>query len=117
MAVRTADGAYPPIDGVEPQIDPYGIAEYRGLHVPTPFTGKVRLGKDFIQDLYIHMGFQKATAFQTVLDFVFESGQLVSTADISERVARKRGVFKERFGRGDILKDIEDAFSLDMDIE
>jgi len=63
------------------------------------------------------MGFQKATAFQTVIDLDFRGGRLIDFRNRSEEMARKRGAFKERFGKGNLTRDILDAFSLDIDTE
>jgi len=81
----------------------------------------MRLAKDFIRELYIHMGYQKATAFETVLDVTLKNGRVVEITDRSQEIEQKRGAFKEYFESGDMSSDmrqkIEEAFSLDMDLE
>jgi len=116
FTLREANDQYMPIEGKMPELEKYQ-ATYKDLHVLSPFTGKIRLAKDFIRELYIHMGYQKATAYETVLDLTFEKGLLMHVLDRSDEVKKKRGAFKEKYGRQNILESIDEAFSLDMDLE
>lgn len=93
------------------------IATYHGLNVAVPFTGKIRLARDFINELYIHMGYQKATAFKTVLDITLKDGRVVEINDRSQEMEQKRGAFKKHYESGNTFQTIPEAFSLDMDIE
>ena len=72
-------------------------ATYNGLSVMIPFTGELRLARGFIKDLYVHMGFQKPSPFETVLDMTLKDGKLIATKDRSQAVARVRGQFKKRY--------------------
>ena len=81
-----------------------------------PYTGKIRLAKDFIEELYIHMGYQKPTAFKTVLDITLKDGQIVEINDRSQEIEQKRGAFKKHY-ESNLIETIDDAFSLDMDLE
>lgn len=45
---------------------------YPNINLPFSFTGKLRLARDFIREFYIHMGFQKPTAYKTVMDLSFD---------------------------------------------
>jgi hypothetical protein len=118
MTVRSADGTYPDIEGTKPVPVEIGSAQsYAGLRIAVPFTGKMRLGKDFMQEFYVHMGFQKPSAFKTVLDLTLDWGRLLKAEDLSTYFAEMRGAFKERYERTVFTHGIEDAFSLDMDIE
>lgn len=67
---------------------------YENLNIITPFTGRIRLGRGFINDFYIHARYQKAIAYQTLLEFVFVDGKLISTQDLSEKNAQKRNALK-----------------------
>jgi hypothetical protein len=74
LTLREEDGNYQPIEGVEPVAADYdGVCS--GLDMVVPFTGEMRLAKDFIQELYIHMGYLKASACRTVLDITPASGR------------------------------------------
>jgi len=117
IALREKNGNYLPIEGIEPVKEDYQ-ATYHGLNVVVPFTGKIRLAKDFIEELYIHMGYQKATAFKTVLDISLKDGRVAEIKDRSQEMQQKRGDFlKHYYESENIMKAIEEAFSLDMDLE
>ena len=61
-----------------------------GLAHPLPFTGSLLVAKGFIEDLYVHMGFQEAHSYRNVLELTFEDGQLLGTTDRSEEMAEIR---------------------------
>lgn len=118
LRVRDKNGQYPIIEGVEPRMDERGsIAIYRDLEYPIRFTGKIRLARDFIQELYIHMGYQKASAFREVLDITTDEGRIVGVNDRSDEIKQIRGGFKQRYESGSIIDRIDDAFRLDLEIE
>jgi|WetSurMetagenome_2_1015567.scaffolds.fasta_scaffold187463_2 hypothetical protein len=136
LIIREASGNYRPVNGVLPakdcSDDPGGpiapgngrrhsaeafTATYKDLKMPVPFTGKLRLARGFISDFYVHMGYQKPTAFRTVYDLTFDAGKMIELNDRSAEVERKRGAFKARYESNRGIEAIEDAFSLDMDLE
>ncbi|MEC4814524.1 MAG: hypothetical protein SAK29_14795 [Scytonema sp. PMC 1069.18] len=120
MVIGEVKEGYKPIQGILPtlpQEDCYGYPTYKGLRLLAPFSGKIRLAKDFIKELYVHIGYQKATAYKTLLEFTFEAGKLVTMQDISAENAKKRGAFKKRFETGNLIQSIEESFSLDFEIE
>ena len=80
FVLREKNENYLPIEGIEPTDENY-TAIYHDLNVLIPFTGKIRLAKDFIEELYIHMGFQKPTAFKTVLEITLKDGKVVEVKD------------------------------------
>jgi hypothetical protein len=117
MTVRTADDVYPEVEGYQPIVQDY-TGVYRDMRVLTNFSGKLRLAKDFIEELYIHMGFQKPSAFRTVLDFQFSEGKLQTITDLSAYYAEMRGKFKEQYESDpNFPRSINDAFSLDLDVD
>jgi len=63
---------------------------YRSLNAPISFTGGVLLGEGFIQDLYVHMGFQAPHTYRTVHELIFERGLLTEQQDLSDEMARIR---------------------------
>ncbi len=63
---------------------------YEGLDYPLAYTGSLLIADGFIQDLYVHMGFQPAWKFETVLELVFDAGRFVEAIDRSERMAELR---------------------------
>jgi hypothetical protein len=116
LTLREKNGNYLSIEGIEPAKEEYQ-ATYHGLSVVVPFTGKIRLAKDFIKGLSIHMGYQKPTAFEIVLDITLKGGQVVEIKDRSQEMKGRRGAFKKHFESGNLLQTIDEAFSLDMDLE
>ena len=63
---------------------------YYDLAYPIEFSGELTIGTDFIQELYVHMGFHPAYKYREVHELVFEAGRLQSAQDCSERMARIR---------------------------
>jgi len=121
MRLTTKRDIYKPIYGQTPEIGEYG-AHYQGLDVAVAFTGKMRLGKGFLTECYVHQGFQKASAFQTVLDFEVEKGRIVEVKDRSEEAGKIRGRYRKwytskGFSPTGTFKRIKDAYSLDMDLK
>jgi hypothetical protein len=121
-----ADVRFPPINSVLPRTGyadesgrktPDNQAAYSGLCVPVPFTGTLRLASGFVEDFYIHQGFQKASAFETVLDVTLVEGRCVKIEDRSEEAAQRRGEFKKRYMKdGDVVGAVQEAFDLDLDL-
>jgi hypothetical protein len=116
LTLREANNNYKPINGILAEKQEYQ-ATYHNLKFRVPFSGKLRLGRDFVKELYIHMGFQKPTAFKTVYDLTLEDGRVVEIKDRSEEMEKKRGAFKKHYESGNRINAIEEAFSLNMDIE
>ncbi|ODG97124.1 MULTISPECIES: hypothetical protein [unclassified Nostoc] len=100
MVIGEVEEGHKSIQGIMPKLpsqNSHGYPTYKGLRLITPFAGRIRLGKDFIQELYVHMGYQKPTAYETLLEFAFEVGKLVSMQDISDENSKNRGAFKKMF--------------------
>ena len=109
-------GHYLPIGGMKPAVTEC-CGTYENLNIIVDFTGKIRLAKDFLREFYIHMGYQKASAYETVYDITIEKGRVILIRNRSEEMKNKRGQFIEQFHSGNLRQSIEDAFSLDMDLE
>ena len=94
---------------------------YKNLNLKTSFTGKVLLAKDFIQSMYIHMGFQRPIAFKTVVEINVERGEIISVKDLSKQMEDHRdlnpneGVQPLSNSQKDIEEWVKDTFSLDYD--
>jgi hypothetical protein len=93
---------------------------FKGMGAPMPFTGGVLLARDFVERLYVHMGFHPAWKFRTVHELLFQEGRLVNEFDRSEQMEHVR----ERMIRGPLQPGgnaseetikawIEGCFSLD----
>ena len=60
------------------------------FNMPVKYTGKLMLGKDFMHEYYIHMGWQQAWSYKTVKEFEFKDGVLVNVVDYSDKVEKVR---------------------------
>ena len=83
------------------------------------FTGTILIAKDFIQEMYVHMGFQRPTTYRTVLELRFNNGVLAEVKDLSDEMARRRernpdeGAQPKSPYDKDVKSWIEETFSLD----
>jgi hypothetical protein len=58
------------------------------------YSGGLLLGADFIQELYVHLGFHPAWKYRRVHELLFEAGMLTKAVDRSEFMSQVR----ERMG-------------------
>ena len=110
----------PIINNVNPVTKREGITDltYKDLMYKTQFTGKILIAKDFIDSMYVHMGFQSPISFKKVLEFEFTDGELISTLDLSEKIKkyRKKNISDGKLEPSDYLQAwIARTFSLDYD--
>ena len=113
----------PKINGVKPEAgDQLFKYTYENLNLKTNITGKILLAKDFIQSMYVHMGFQRPIAFKTVVEISVASGDIISIKDLSRRLEEYRnqdpykGTQPRSDSHGDIEKWVKETFSLDYDL-
>jgi hypothetical protein len=104
------NGYYLPSDGIDQ-------ATYDDQSVLIPFTGKIRLAKDFINQPRVNVAYQKAIAFKTVFDITLKKGQVIGIKDRSWEMKQKRDALRECYRSPDRLEKILYAFSLDLDLE
>jgi len=110
------------IKGIEPQTgDELFKYHYKEMNLKCRFTGNLLLAKDFIQSMYVHMGFQRPMAYKTIIEIQMKDGEIISERDLSKEMEEKR-IFNENEGvspRSDSQNDIENwvnkTFSLDYD--
>jgi len=114
MVIGEVEDGYKPINGVMPIEDKYHHT-YQNVNLLAPFTGTIRLGKDFIQELYIHMGYQKGSAYETLLEFQFDQGDLIEFKDLSEVNAQSCGSFKRLAKAIAPIDMIDISFNLGID--
>lgn len=128
LYVNSKDDYYPEINGVKACEEEKEDFQYMGHHLykdinlPIFYSGKIVVGKDFLNEYYIHMGYQRAWAYKTLYEFVFERGLLQDTIDHSDVAAKLREEFKNNNTikrqpetEAEIHKFVEDSFSLDLD--
>ena len=85
---------YLPVGGVDRTGDPLPHV-YGGLSMVVPFSGKIRLARGFIDEPYINMSYQRALAFEMVLDIALKDGQVTAIKNRSYEMQQKRQVLKE----------------------
>ena len=136
-----ADGKYPPLKGIEISPQEYeecvfyrhnskkrkktkmpkhmGHRVYENINIPISYTGKILLGDEFLDEYYVHMGFQRGWAYQRLVELIFENGNLVECNDLSHLAKEQREAIKKQ-GKdsrypddGNIPQFVTDSFSLD----
>ena len=63
---------------------------YEALRHPVAYTGGLLLARDFIKELYVHMGFHPAWKYRNVHELVFRDGELVEQTDRSDQIGELR---------------------------
>jgi hypothetical protein len=104
LYVNSFDDSYPEIEGISPEKDIDGESDllymghhvYKNLNIKMNFSGKLLVGNGFISKYYIHMGFQRAWAYEVLTELVFDKGNLTEINDHSEMAASLR----ESIGKG-----------------
>ena len=69
--------------------------EYYEVRVPLDYSGGILIAKDFIDDLYVHMGFHPAWKYQIVHELIFNKGRFVSASDKSLEMKALRQTVSE----------------------
>ena len=110
----------PLINGITPEIRKEGLShlKYKNLKLKTHFTGKILIAKDFIDSMYVHMGFQSPLSFKTVIELKISVGYLIEFINFSEimKKYRKRNISDGKLGPTENLQEwIARTFSLDYD--
>ena len=63
---------------------------YENLEYPIAFTGGLLLGRGFISETYVHMGFHPVYGFRDVVELVLNEGQVVMQVDRSHEMEEVR---------------------------
>jgi hypothetical protein len=121
MFVNTDLSTLPPINEIEAKkfSEEYSMFshKYEELNIKTNFTGKFLIGKGFIRDMYVHMGFQKPITYEKILEVFVEEGSITEIKDRSienEKMRKKAREFDPE--KESVQKFISDSFSLDYDL-
>ncbi len=126
LYIHTKDEIYPKINGIGPEEKSkkyhlyMGHCLYRNLDLPMEYTGKILVGKDFIRTYYMHMGYQRAWAYEVLKELVFENGKLVQTVDHSHMAKQLREEIESRTvengGKDDDIRQfVKKSFSLKLE--
>lgn len=123
LYINSLNGEYPDINGVavyqsdNQEFEYMGHHIYKNLNLKMNYTGNILVGKDFIYEHYIHMGYQRPWAYKILKEFVFEEGELIKVNDCSEMAKELRieiehkELQKKPFT--DIFEFIRNSFSLE----
>ena len=75
---------------LEEDSDKFFQKRFTDLDFKMDFTGRILVADDFIDEMYIHLGFQRPYAFETVFELHFKKGTLVKKNNLSNQMARIR---------------------------
>ncbi len=110
------------INAVKPVVRKESLRlHYQDLNLKLDFSGKIIIAKDFIDSMYIHMGFQRTSAYETVFELKFENGKFISEKDLSPKMKKKREKNPDEGARPKSMEEkdmhgwIESTFSLEYD--
>ncbi|MHA1218806.1 MAG: hypothetical protein ACTSO5_09005 [Candidatus Heimdallarchaeaceae archaeon] len=106
------------IHGVKPKItkDMFKF-HYQDLNLQLDYSGKLLIARDFIDEMYVHMGFQRPIAFRKVVELDLNNGELLSVNDLSDQMENRRNKAPAEGARPKTMKDkdvknwIKDTFS------
>lgn len=115
LCVKDRHDHYPLINEVEATIEE-GTGYYSELNYPIKYTGILRIGKDFHNEHYIHMGFQKPSAYGVVWDLKLTDGKITGRKDISDEVKKIEGRYRSEYSSLDISERIDDPFRRDLEL-
>ncbi|MHA1375776.1 MAG: hypothetical protein ACTSR7_15950 [Promethearchaeota archaeon] len=110
----------PLINGINPETKKERLLRltYKSLKLKTQFTGKILIAKDFIDFMYVHMGFQSPISFNTVIELMISDGALIKVTDFSDMMKKYRKL-NVSDGKLEQTENIEEwvarTFSLDYD--
>lgn len=63
---------------------------YNNLNLSIDFTGGLLVGREFIEELYVHMGFHPAWKYREVFELLFEKGNLKEKRNVSKAMQELR---------------------------
>jgi hypothetical protein len=126
LHINSGDGKYPKINGVnvnKDSEDHMGLHTYENINRLVAYTGKIVLGKEFIDKYYIHMGYQWPWAYKKLIEFDFKAGKLEKVVDHSKVAAYLRQKIDDNPEKykeslyGNDAQFVEECFSTDLDIK
>ncbi len=131
LYINSKNSVYPDINCVcafpkaKSDIGLFGGAHWYGhLNIPIEYSGKILIGNDFIQEYYIHMGFQMPWSYKNLIELDFENGVLTNTVNHSEaarkirkEIIRSPEEFKKALYGKNSADFIKKCFSTDMPVK
>ena len=86
-----------PVDKSEDDVTGFNN-NYYGLNLILEYEGSIEIAKDFIRDMYVHMGYQHSNRYKKVLRLTFKNGKLVNEEDISKDMEMERNQLDSKDG-------------------
>ena len=125
LYINSEDDYYPEINNVSPEkrnkksFKYMGHHLYKNLNIFMEYTGKILIGKGFIKEYYIHMGYQRAWAYEVLEEMIFDKGKLIKTVDHSEMAKKIRKELENKEEKipktsDNISAFVHESFSLEM---
>ncbi|HOT02314.1 MAG TPA: hypothetical protein PLY66_15030 [Acidobacteriota bacterium] len=115
----------PSWNGLEPRLctNDTNMWEYPDLRYPIDYSGGLIIGRGFLQEFYVHMGFQRPHCYEVVHELAFEHGWLRQATDHSLRMEFARELIRSGHGewagvnlsRDDTDRFIDESFSMSYD--
>ncbi|MDF1538796.1 MAG: hypothetical protein P1Q69_07830 [Candidatus Thorarchaeota archaeon] len=113
--------AGPPVKRIVNEQKGFGFFSHShiNLGLKSKFTGLLLFGKDFIEGIYVHMGYQRPLSFETLLEIQVQDGDIITVSNRSEEMTRLRmiwrdkGSFPDSDSGEDLKRWIDYRFSLD----
>jgi hypothetical protein len=109
----------PVVFGVKPEHEKGDLPHYgyAGLKRPVDFTGGFLLGRDFVREMYVHMGFHPGYAYRIVKEILFDEGRVLEQIDRSDEMAEIREAMLAKTGpltggMGPVAAWVQQRFSL-----
>lgn len=96
LTIRLEDK--PPIwrDIKAKKADIFGEASvYINVNLGINYSGGIIIGRDFIREFYVHMGFRRPHCYKFVYELGFDNGKLSKISDYSEDIKRIRDKIRE----------------------
>ena len=89
--IRAFNG-YRPTDGVDEDDTFLFNSIYQDINMPVSYSGYIMIATTFINDLYVHMGFQAPWKYEKVLELELKHGKLIKIEDLSDKMMQYREV-------------------------
>lgn len=80
------------------------LFEYRDIGFLINYSGGMIIGNEFLQEFYVHMGFQRAHCYKYVKEILFEDGKIIEVMDHSEKMEQVRKSIRDnKTKKGDLI--------------
>ncbi len=86
-----------------------GFWKYAGLDLPIEYSGGIVIGRGFLDQFYVHMGFHRPHCFKNVRELIVDKGRLIECVDHSNRIEEIRNRMRSKEVTNDSLAKDEDG--------